>query len=362
MRRAAVSERYAHWWRQLVCVVSPIRIPPVLAASLGCMLRRPGSTQQASLGSTGVSAVDLILSVVALFLFGGTFRVSPRSLAVRGASKKLEGARTRRGEYEFSGRVGGVAAVARGPLRGKHVRLEEREGEVDASALGASLDTVQDFNLPDDRGVHCWHSVRMHHRCRLLRANESPCERWGSLVHMLWDSYAGWQPHRVVARLFIREAGFACRGDELSEGVVREIARSLSDEGARPFTKQPSTREHLFTGVDASPENQTVRRGLREVALDSARLKHDTWAKSMSSSAAEAVKVAQATGVQGALGPLPACSANASIAAQNRADSVLRHEHEEWLGSKEAAEWRQARQAMFDDRGGLLENDAANDT
>ena len=60
--------------------------------------------------------------------------------------------------------------------------------------------------------------------------------------------------------------------------------------------------------------------------------------------------------------PLPVCKTNASIAAQSRAHSVLRRAHEDWLGSEEAAEWRQARQAMFDDRGGLLENDAANDT
>ena len=40
----------------------------------------------------------------------------------------------------------------------------------------------------------------MVHRLRLLRAMESCCQRWGSIIHQLWDGNTVWHPSRIAGR------------------------------------------------------------------------------------------------------------------------------------------------------------------
>ena len=92
----------------------------------------------------------------------------------------------------------------------------------------------------------------------------------GSLMRSLWDGVAGWSPHRIVSRLFVREAGL--RGAPQDVAVVREIALALRDrDGMDPFVKGAAGSSGQ-AGVSAScPADLVVRRGLncgisREIA------------------------------------------------------------------------------------------------
>ena len=83
--------------------------------------------------------------------------------------------------------------------------------------------------------------MKIHHRQRLLRCNESVVERWGSQLHMLWDGVAGWAAPRVVSRLFIRAAGYS--GGEESNEIVRAITHHLAESrGMKAWTNRPSER------------------------------------------------------------------------------------------------------------------------
>ncbi len=80
--------------------------------------------------------------------------------------------------------------------------------ELDEAALVSSLFGESEFVLPVSEagpsqlhafskaqsGDHCWHALRTYMHSR-VKAPESVVERWGSLMHMLWDDVCGWQPH-----------------------------------------------------------------------------------------------------------------------------------------------------------------------
>ena len=54
-------------------------------------------------------------------------------------------------------------------------------------------------------------------------------------MHSLWDSVAGWQPHRVVSRLFMRQPSFLDQ-PAVCELLVHDIARKLYRcDGMDPF-------------------------------------------------------------------------------------------------------------------------------
>ena len=61
---------------------------------------------------------------------------------------------------------------------------------------GAGLDEAP------EESKSCFHAVRLHHRCRVMRAPESACEHLGSLAHGLWEPSQGLDPSSVVAWLF----------------------------------------------------------------------------------------------------------------------------------------------------------------
>ena len=94
-----------------------------------------------------------------------------------------------------------------------------------------------------------------------LKAPESGCERWGSLLHSLWDSVSGWGPDRMVSRLLIREAGFD--GVSLEhDDIVHELAVALDGWMGKSASLR---RSRIPTGnTRDAAENIAVRRELRD--------------------------------------------------------------------------------------------------
>ena len=117
--------------------------------------------------------------------------------------------------------------------RPRHIGICHSFG-MDESRLASSLLKDKRFVLPDEDGAHCWHAVRVYMRSR-MKAPESVCEHWGSLMHSLWDSVAGWQPHRMVSRLFMRQSPFLDQ-PAVYELLVNEITRKLyHSDGMNPY-------------------------------------------------------------------------------------------------------------------------------
>ena len=130
------------------------------------------------------------------------YQVLPSSLALVGTSA---GAGQRRRsqtqeDQQFRGSKGSFATLLH--HRGTLVYVTALDCQLDQSRLTPSLLKDKWFVLPDKHGAHCWHAARGYMRSR-LKAPESVCGRWGALVHSLWGSVAGWQPHRMVSRLFM---------------------------------------------------------------------------------------------------------------------------------------------------------------
>ena len=136
-------------------------------------------------------------------------------------------------DQQFRGSKGSFATLLQ-QGRGTLVYVTALDCQLDESRLASSLLKDKRFVLPDEDGAHCWHAVRVYMRSR-MKAPESVCERWGSLLHCLWDSVAGWQPHRVVSRLFVRQSRFL-EQPAVYELLVNEIARKLyRSDGMNPY-------------------------------------------------------------------------------------------------------------------------------
>ena len=135
-------------------------------------------------------------------------------------------------DQQFRGSKGYFATLLH--HRGTFVYVTALDCQLDESRSTSSLLKDKRFVLPDKHGAHCWHAVRVYMRSR-LKAPESVCERWGSLMHSLWDSVAGWQPHRMVSRLCIRQSRFLDQ-PAVYEMLVHEIARKLYHcDGMNPY-------------------------------------------------------------------------------------------------------------------------------
>jgi hypothetical protein len=86
-------------------------------------------------------------------------------------------------------------------------------------------------------------------------------ERLGSLLHTLFQENPT-QPHRYVARLFLREAGLGAETSSSQDKVVREMAHFMVQElYKQPFTKRGSKRNR--TSVEEEFDVLRVREGLR---------------------------------------------------------------------------------------------------
>ena len=64
---------------------------------------------------------------------------------------------------------------------------------------------------------------------RLLRATESCCERWGSVIPQLRDGSVAWHPSWIAARSLMREGGLA-ENTLPTEAAVEAIASHFADD------------------------------------------------------------------------------------------------------------------------------------
>lgn len=148
--------------------------------------------------------------------------------AAKGCQRK-----TRRGRPSDFGQSSlgfGQSCQNSGPNWTKSTNFRAPRPEFGRSWLGLGLDAVQFApNRAVDAGTSavasCSHVVHVYMRSRMMRAPESGCERWGSLMQSLWDPVSGWSPHRIESRLLIREAGFD--GSRAREDIAHELVAAL---------------------------------------------------------------------------------------------------------------------------------------
>lgn len=341
VRVARTSRRLSHhWWRITKVRVERMMTYGKLNATVGRMLPWKfvsGVVRQCVFGLIGHMAG---LGVSA----GPPFMVDVGSLAAVGCGKTLRTARKGRQEKLFRGHIGSFASLACVPSEGKVVRVVGADFVLVQSAIAASLLSDRFFSFPQD-GTHCWHAVRVFLRSWMMRGPESSCERWGSLMHMLWDGIAGWSPHRVVSRLLIREAGLVC-----DEAVVHEIALALRDRhGMDPYTQVLADASEEAGASVAPSEDFVIRRGLH-CGISQEALRDQSCPSNLRDSMRAAIDKASREGRRGVLAPLPLFVEDARTVAKERASSVRKDSLREWLHSKEAAQWREHRQALFPHR------------
>ena len=162
-------------------------------------------------------------------------------------------------------------------------------------------------------------------------------------MHSLWNGVAGWGPHRVVSRLFLRESGLQGSGSD--EAVVHEISLAMRDRhGMDPYV---GGRDNMIDDASTPLVDLAVRRGLHEGGISRENLRDQSCPSKLLPAAKAAVDRAMQQGHGGALAPLPVFREDARTVAKRRAGSTVRDSVAAWLQSKEAEEWRRDRQALF---------------
>ena len=106
------------------------------------------------------------------------------------------------------------------------VEAQQVVWRIDTAAVAAALDTHTWFAIGGEGGhTAAWHACRVHHRCRLLFAPDSPCERMGSLLRLLWDQRSSSAyPSYSTDRLLLAQAGVQCAGGARGEMIIEEVA------------------------------------------------------------------------------------------------------------------------------------------
>ena len=117
------------------------------------------------------------------------------------AGRRRKGGFARERAHRISASPGTYAVAIRPPLKGRLVRIIALDTVVDPSLVAAAIDTDPLLNAPGGAGtIHCHHACDLHHFTRFLHPAESACERWGSLLHQLFDSEQTMPPHRMANR------------------------------------------------------------------------------------------------------------------------------------------------------------------
>ena len=174
---------------------------------------------------------------------GQTFAIKGDSLCLPGAyqvCKKNEKGHLRKGgqaalqRNRVTMRHGGgktFAVALSAPLKGRLLRFESENRVGDPSKVARAIDLQPEINRQNQVGEHCWHACDLHHVCRFLHPRESACERWGSLIHGLYESDQNYPPWRMASRLFLREAGLGFVGRPEDEDFISALV-DLMEEGA----------------------------------------------------------------------------------------------------------------------------------
>ena len=354
IRHAGRSRWLSRGWRRPThFYVEPVTGYATLHASLARMPRLQLCSQ---------AGRNCLLSLVGAFAgLGGdgvpgarAFKVKLGSVAALGYGRTLTHARKFREQQRFRGEVGSFGSLACPPLlSGRMVRVVGQDDEIDETAIATSLHTAKAFVCPKATGAHCWHAVRLYHRSRSMRAPESACERWGSLMHALWDSVAGWQPHRVISRLFLRDTRLM--GSSHEDAVVAEIASALANQrGMDPYLRAERDADD-GPDLEEGQVNTVLRRGVREDVVSRDDWKDRAAPRTLLPAARAAVRVALERGRGECLAPLPLFSENAQTVHKDRARSTISDALARWQKTSEAEEWRQSRHELFPGGGAAAE-------
>jgi len=148
-----------------------------------------------------------------------------------------------------------------------------------------------------------------------------------------------------VSRLHIREAGFdGC--SEAHEDVVCELAAALDGWLGKGVVAPRTKREPK--PYRAPQENLTVRRGLREHAIDRQEWANMAQPCELLPAAAEAVQTAmRLSSRRGALQALPVFAEDARTTRASRAGSVVAEALAKFISSDEGREWQHERKSLF---------------
>lgn len=190
--REAAAER-GHWYRMWYPVT---QYQVVSVAHSGKLFRLVRQCLGKRLCKGGATIVSLATAVVLEFLhgrvsLGNSFLVSSGGVCALGAGRTFARMRSRKAQHVFKGGLGSYASLVHHDLAGKWVQVVGVRREIDVGAVAASIDLGARFSQPAHGGRHCWHVARILHRLRHVRGVEVACERWGSLLHSLWDDVAG---------------------------------------------------------------------------------------------------------------------------------------------------------------------------
>ena len=344
------------WWRVEQWLAQPV-MRARLEASVGKLLAVAGAWQQPAARARLPAHRRVRWSAKRFCWRCGPERFCPpppfwtrvAGMAGLGHGARLPGARSQRSAYMFRGGVGSLASLAApAKLRGKVVTVVGMKRVLDDVVLEATLATLPEFAAPCEDGAHCYHVVHLIRRVRLLRAVESCCGRWGSIIHLLWDGNSIWHPRRVAGRLLLRDSGLM-ELSSASEGMVTEITDFLSKQGMDPFVQNRRLREAVPLDPPLAGWREACRRALREssytreLAAEAAR----PCSLRLRPDAEEALAKARRVGGAGDFAPLPLFHENAPTLRRDRATSVLREAQQDWWQGPEAAEWREKRVAIF---------------
>ena len=255
--------------------------------------------------------------------------------------------------------TGAIASLAGSVLRGRWVKVLAVERNFDIRAMAARLDLDAQFCRRRDPHGHCWHAVRIHHRCRHLRGIETVCEKWGSLLHTLYNDVAGLGPARMAVRLFLRESGLRCQGSQTDEHFVAELARVITEVQGRSASSSrgsdiPYAVKRLATSDGGMEPCALDLDGEAGARLDMTGLpmawKQQHAPTDLPAAAAQAVQQGvKRDGRRNIIvrSQLPLFAEDARAIQKTRATSVLRARLKEFLESETGKQWWGTREELM---------------
>lgn len=116
-----------------------------------------------------------------------------------------------------------------------------------SAAISSSIDANRYFAIGEapSKRTSAWHSVRVHHRCRLLRGPEAICEHLGSLAHFTWQSQRDEAPALAMSRVHLLQADVRCLGSFRDEMVIQESAKVFLSCNMNPLRKNSNLLQQI---------------------------------------------------------------------------------------------------------------------
>lgn len=106
----------------------------------------------------------------------------------------------------------------------------------DSGAISAAVALHPWFSVGHGKSSShvAWHASKVLLRCRVLFPSESPCERVGSFMRLLWEQRQNrMAPSYLADRTLLAQAGVKCCGDTRDEKLIREVANAYEKMAQR---------------------------------------------------------------------------------------------------------------------------------